>query len=242
MGAPETTNVELILRLADTQDQHAWAEFVKLYEPLLFNIARKLGLNKNDAIDAVQEVFVHLGKVVSQWKPTGTPGAFRGWLNRVARNQMLTLIHRTTMLKSESSHNDANELALADADFSQQSTYFNIEFRRAVFLYVVQKIRDSFLEKTWQAFWFTYMDQRTAVEVADELGITTGAVYIARSRVMSRLQSEIKLLVDEEWASLMATDMSSDPSVTLSIIRDSSFAKDGKSGLGGADEMEGEIK
>ncbi|MDB4766315.1 sigma-70 family RNA polymerase sigma factor [bacterium] len=229
MGLSETTNVELILRLADTQDQFAWAEFVKLYEPLLFNTARKLGLSQNDAVDAVQEVFVHLGKVIAQWKPTGRPGAFRGWLVRVARNQMLALIQRTTMLKAESAGNGANEFALANSDDSQQSTYFNIEFRRTVFLYVVRKIRDSFSEKTWQAFWFTYMDQRSPIEVAAELDLTTGAVYIARSRVMSRLQSEIKLLVDEEWASLMAADMSSDPSVTLSIIRNCSTGNDGES-------------
>lgn len=228
MGLPETTNVELIFRLANKQDQHAWTEFVKLYEPLLLNTARKLGLSQNDAVDAVQEVFVHFGKVVSQWQPTGRPGAFRGWLVRVARNQMLNLIQRTTMLKSESAGNVSNELALANPDDSHQSTYFNIEFRRAVFLHVVQKIRDSFSEKTWQAFWFTYMDQRSPPEVAAELGLTTGAVYIARSRVMSRLQSEIKLLVDEEWASLMAADMSLDPLVTLSIIRNCSTGEDGE--------------
>ena len=229
MGLSQTTNVELISRLTNTQDQRAWAEFVKLYEPLLFNTARKLGLSQNDAVDAVQEVLVHLGKVVSQWKPTGRRGAFRGWLVQVARNQMLALIQRSTMLKAESASNDANEFALANSNDSQQSTYFNIEFRRTVFLYVVRKIRDSFSEKTWQAFWFTYMDQRSPPEVAAELDLTTGAVYIARSRVMSRLQSEIKLLVDEEWASLMAADMSTDPSVTLSIIRNCSTGKDGES-------------
>ena len=230
MGVSQTTNVELILRLTNTQDQRAWAEFVELYEPLLLKTARKLGLSSNDAVDAVQEVFVHLGKVVSQWKPTGRPGAFRGWLVRVARNQMLKLIQRTTMLKAESASDGENEFALADASCSQRSTYFNIEFRRTVFLYVVQKIRDSFSGKTWQAFWFSYMDQRSLPEVAAELDLTLGAVYIARSRVMSRLQSEIKLLVDEEWASLVAADMSSDPLVTLSIIRDCSMGNDGKSG------------
>ena len=229
MGLSDTTNVELILRLANAQDQRAWADFVKQYEPLLFNTARKLGLNSNDAVDAVQEVFVHLGSVVPQWKPTGRPGAFRAWLVRVARNQMLSVIQRTNMLKAESAGNEANEFVLADQDGFRESTYFNIEFRRTVFLHVVQKIRDSFSERTWQAFWFTYMDQRSPPEIAAELGLTTGAVYIARSRVMSRLQSEIKLLVDEEWASLMAVDMSSDPSVTLSIIRDYSTGKDGGS-------------
>ena len=225
MSVSETTNVELILRLANTQDQRDWAEFAKLYEPLLFKTARKLGLSKNDAVDAVQEVFVHLGKAVSQWKPTGRPGAFRGWLVRVAKNQMLKLIQRTTMLKAESANDDAVEAALANPNFSQQSTYFNIEFRRTVFLYVVQKVRDSFLEKTWQAFWLTYMDQRSPSEVAAELNLTTGAVYIARSRVMNRLQSEIQLLVDEDWESLMPTDLPSDPVITLSTIRNCSLRK-----------------
>lgn len=228
MGLSKTTNVELILRLGNTQDQRDWADFVRLYEPLLFKTAKRLGLSRNDAADAVQEVFVHLGKVVSQWKPTGRPGAFRGWLNRVARNQMLTLIQRTTMLKAQSASNDANEFAVASSECLRESTYFNVEFRRTVFLHVVQKICDSFLEKTWKAFWFTYMDQRSPAEVAGELNLTIGAVYIARSRVMSRLQSEIKVLVDDEWASLIAADVSSEPSVTLSNIRNYSMGKDGE--------------
>ena len=252
MGVSETTNVELILRLANSQDQRDWAEFAKLYEPLLFKTAQKLGLNSNDAVDAVQEVFVHLGKVVSQWKPTGKSGAFRGWLVRVARNQMLQLIQRTTMLKAESASNDVIESTLANPDFYHQSTYFNLEFRRTVFLYVVQKVRDSFSEKTWQAFWSTYMDQRSPLEVAAELNLTTGAVYIARSRVMNRLQSEIQLLVDDDWASLMPADVSSDPTVTLSTIRNYSLGKDGESvksdpaedqsGFDAEDEIQGGVK
>jgi len=224
MDYQPTTNVELVLRLTNTEDQQAWTEFVEIYEPLILRAARKLGLNSNDAVDATQEVLVHLSKVVSKWKPTGRSGSFRGWLVRVARNQMLKLVERTTMLRPQSGSADVQNLLSEDPEPEpDNSTYFNIEFRRQVFLHVVQKIRQCFNEKTWLAFWKTFIDQQPPQDVADELAISVGAVYIARSRVMNRLQLEVKNLVDDEWATLEIPDVNSPEDLSLKRIRNESL-------------------
>jgi RNA polymerase sigma-70 factor (ECF subfamily) len=54
----------------------------------------------------------------------------------------------------------------------------------------VRLIRTEFEERTWQAFWRVTVDGRSAVEVAAELGMTPGAVYTAKSRVLRRLREE----------------------------------------------------
>ncbi|MFK7768046.1 MAG: RNA polymerase sigma factor [Mariniblastus sp.] len=237
-----TTNVELIQRLSNREDQEAWNEFVQIYEPMLMRTASKLGLNRTDSVDAVQEVFIHLGKAILSWKPieenaAGERGSFRGWLVRVARNQMIKLIERSNVLKSESTGSAASDLLATEMGAqTDDETYFNIEFRRQVFLYVVQKIRKCFKEKTWQAFWLTYIDQRQPQEVAQELGVSLGAVYISRSRVMSRLQSEIKVLVNDEWTELMSADLLNDPALTLSFIRDCSIISESHDDASGKDQ------
>jgi RNA polymerase sigma-70 factor (ECF subfamily) len=53
----------------------------------------------------------------------------------------------------------------------------------------------EFESRTWQAFWRVVVDGTSAVHVAEELGITCNAVYLAKSRVLRRLREELG-----EWA------------------------------------------
>lgn len=54
----------------------------------------------------------------------------------------------------------------------------------------------DFEQATWQACWDTLMLGRPTAEVAAELGITVNAVYLARSRVLSRLRPDLAGLLD----------------------------------------------
>jgi RNA polymerase sigma-70 factor (ECF subfamily) len=66
--------------------------------------------------------------------------------------------------------------------------------------YIVQRaltlIEQDFAPVTWRAFWLTTHDGADAAAVAAELGISTNAVFIAKSRVLKRLRTEIEGLID----------------------------------------------
>src|ERR1051326_134238 len=55
-----TTPVSLLLRLQQRTDQAAWGQFVRLYTPLFFHWAHRLGFEKDEAADLVQEVLMIL--------------------------------------------------------------------------------------------------------------------------------------------------------------------------------------
>lgn len=61
------------------------------------------------------------------------------------------------------------------------------------------RMRSLVREETWQAFWRTSVDEVSIGQVADELGLSVGAVQIARSRVRGRLQEAVKQF--EQWDS-----------------------------------------
>jgi RNA polymerase sigma-70 factor (ECF subfamily) len=54
----------------------------------------------------------------------------------------------------------------------------------------------EFQPTTWKACWEIVVAGRSPEEVAAELGITTNAVYVAKSRVLRRLRQELHGLLD----------------------------------------------
>ncbi|MFT5325096.1 MAG: DNA-directed RNA polymerase specialized sigma24 family protein [Planctomycetaceae bacterium] len=75
---------------------------------------------------------------------------------------------------------------------ASQPDLWEREFRRTLFEWAVDRIRCDFEDTTWQAFWQTSVGSRETSDVAEELGLSVGAVYIARSRVLARLRKEIE--------------------------------------------------
>ncbi len=67
-----------------------------------------------------------------------------------------------------------------------------ILYRRAIEL-----IRSEFSERDWAAFQLLASQDRRAKEVATELGMSTNAVYLAKSRIRKRLREEFGDLIDE---------------------------------------------
>ena len=55
----------------------------------------------------------------------------------------------------------------------------------------LELIRGEFEERTWRAFWLTAIEDRAPKEVAIELGMSPGAVRVAKSRVLRRLRDEL---------------------------------------------------
>jgi DNA-directed RNA polymerase specialized sigma24 family protein len=78
-----------------------------------------------------------------------------------------------------------------------ESTVWDQEYRRRLLAYAAEQVRASFEDATWQAFWQTAALGKPGKEVAASLGMTVGAVDIAKSRVLSRITDQVRQLLDE---------------------------------------------
>ncbi len=191
-SSPET-RASLILRLPNAADVAAWDEFVLVYGPLVFRVARRQGLQPTDADDLVQEVFSAVAKQVGDWLQRPDRGSFRAWLLRMARNIAVNLLTRKPFGATGIGGNEVGcrlEEVLGQGD--EFSSRFDLEYRREVFRWAAEQVRESVAATTWQAFHLTHLEGVSTADAARQLGISVGNVYIARSRVMNRLRELAK--------------------------------------------------
>lgn len=197
-ASPPETRASLILRLPDAADAAAWDEVVSVYAPLVYRLARKRGLQPADADDLVQEVLAAVARSVGQWLERRDRGRFRAWLLRIARNTAINFLTRPKHLPLSPGGADAVN-GLADLSGSDKvPDEFEFEYQRETFRWASKQVRGTVAEKTWQAFCQTTVEDRPVAEVAQELGMTTGGVYVARGRVMARLRKIVQEFEEQE--------------------------------------------
>jgi len=185
-----TTSVSLLKRLRQPGEAQAWQRFTELYTPLLYYWARRLGMQPPDASDLVQEVFAILIQKLPEFT-YDQHKSFRNWLRTVMFNKWRDQRRRAKPPIQADSAIFA-ELEVPDnADWLGEEEYRQNLVRRAL-----QIMRADFQPTTWKACWEYVVRDRPAAEVAEKLGISVGNVYVAKSRVLSRLRQELEGLLD----------------------------------------------
>jgi RNA polymerase sigma factor (sigma-70 family) len=191
---PDTRH-SLLVRLRDRGDQRAWAELLEIYEPLLYRLARRQGLQHADAEELTQEAFVAVAAAIERWDPDPSRGSFRGWLFRIARNMTINFLSRTRPENVGTGGTGFRYfLEQQPAASAEEVTLFGREYRREAFRWAAGEIREEFQESTWRAFWATAVEGRDIKETAGALEMSLGAVYAARSRIMARLKRKLQQL------------------------------------------------
>jgi RNA polymerase sigma-70 factor, ECF subfamily len=175
-----------LLERAKARDGEAWRRLAHLYGPLVYRWCRRKGLPRADAEDLVQEVFLTVATKLQTFRREGEGDTFRGWLWTITRNKIGDWIrsHRQETRNSRDgeaalSTSPAPQLEDSGSDFEEMGGLY----RRAL-----DSIRPEFQETSWQAFWLVTIEDQSATEVAQELGISRNAVYVAKSRILRRLR------------------------------------------------------
>lgn len=195
MDTVNTTRPSLLVRIKDLRDEMAWGEFAQLYTPLIYRFARQSGLQDADASLVTQDVLVTVARTIHRFEYNRKTGSFRGWLKVVTRSRLTDFLRAQG--REVQGTGDTAMLHVMDEQLdASQPDLWEREFRRTLFEWAVDRIRCDFEDTTWQAFWQTSVGDRETADVAEELGLSVGAVYIARSRVLARLRKEIEEVDD----------------------------------------------
>ncbi len=189
------TRKSLLLKIRDFENAGAWEEFVRIYEPLVTRFVLWRGFSHQDAADISQEVMAAVARTIRNFEYDPKKGSFRGWMLTVTRRQIIQLLRKRSRqpvtVPAEEADAESEGVVPGDLDV------WELEYRRRLFDWACALVRGQFSDSTWQAFWRTTVEDRTGAEVASELGLPTGAVYVARSRVLQRVREKIASVADE---------------------------------------------
>jgi len=191
---PET-NYSLIRRVGDVRDETAWSEMMALYRPVIYRLARGIGLTHEGSEDVIQGVFLSVSQSIREWEAQTDGPRFRNWLGRVTRNAAINAVTRARPDRATGASSVLEQLhALPNPD--RLSENISREIRLEAIRYAAAQIQDEFPEKVWAVFCATTLDGRQAAEVASAFQCSIGTVYVYRCRVTARLREQARELAD----------------------------------------------
>ncbi len=198
MAEAPLTRATLLVRLKDSEDDGAWTEFVQLYGPVVYGFARKRGLQDSDAADMVQEVLRSVARNAERMEYDPKRGTFRGWLYTVTRNKIYNFLSSQKRRPRATGDTTSQERLESYADPSNEAEAdWELEYQRRLSAKAMDRVKHEFQPATWEAFLGTAVEGRPAQEVGETLKMTSGAVYVAKSRVLARLRDEVQKLMAE---------------------------------------------
>jgi RNA polymerase sigma-70 factor, ECF subfamily len=194
------TSVSLLERLRRRPDEPSWRRLDGLYRPLIERWLRlddSLGHEREDLIQEVMHVIV---REICTFERERT-GSFRRWLRLVTLNRLKDFWRRRQKhLKTAGGLQDS-VLAQLEDPASELSQRWDREHAKYVLTRLIELIEPEFESTTWKAFRGVVMESRKPLDVATDLGISTNAVLLAKSRILKRLREESKGLLDYEAVS-----------------------------------------
>lgn len=195
------TRHSLLTRLKDWNDQDGWREFFDTYWRLIFNVARRAGLNEAEAQDVVQETLLGVAKKMPGFHYDPAKGSFKAWL-------LLNVRSRITDHWRRRARRDRHQADLPPENGSETE-----------FLHRQPDSADAGFDALWQKEWdsnlihaalertkakvsarqFLIFDLATLKEaplgqITRTLGVNLAQVYLAKHRVGKVFKAELERL------------------------------------------------
>ena len=194
--APDSPRTTLLLpHLSAPGAEDAWRVFLGRYWPRLVEWARRNGAGRDDAEQIASQVVLKLacGRALASFDRGR--GRFRPWLRTVVRR--VALDFRRQLRETPGGVGRGGDGGAFDALLDPASLHGladDLDARLAHDLQaaeaVVERVRARVKRATWEAYYRTAVLGHDSAEVADALGLSLRAVYMARLRLGRMLEAE----------------------------------------------------
>src|SRR5262249_53165515 len=139
-----------------------------------------------------QEVFAQVSQSIRAFDYRPDLGRFRDWLGTVTRHEIQRFLKKEA--RAARGGDPAAEAVLGNVAARDEDTNWDEAFHAHVLARALARCRPHFTDQTWRAFELVWLEKRPAADVAQELNLRIDKVYVAKSRVLDRLEQEVREL------------------------------------------------
>lgn len=204
------TRRTLLSRLRNLDDQESWRTFFNLYWRLLYNVARRSGLDDPGAQEIVQDTVISVARKMPEFRYDPERGTFRQWLLRITRRRIIDHLRRVYRQPPRAevapeSLDEAEEHAAAITDQSASAidAAWNEEWEKSTFDAALAHVRAAINPRHFQVFDYCVLKEWPASKVAATLGLNAAQVYLAKHRVAQAMKRAVRKINDERSKGIM---------------------------------------
>ena len=197
------TRSTLLVRLKDLDNQQAWQEFFDVYWTLLFNFARRAGLNEPDAEEVVMDTVETVARKIEDFEYNRQTGRFKSWLLTIVRFKLGDRFRKKKRQAEKGEVASLDEIAegqVMDADAPELEKIWDAEWQKRMIDMALERVKQLVGHKQYQIFHCYVIQEQAAEDVAEFLEVSKAQVYVAKNRVGKIFEAELKLLAAEEEA------------------------------------------
>ena len=188
------TRTSLLSRLRDFEDKDSWQTFFDLYWRLLYNVARRAGLDDVDAQDIVQDTVMAVAREMPQFRYDPERGSFKQWMFRILRRRVADHFRKLYRQPAVAGISPEMLEETGDADAIVMrggvslSDAWDQEWERSVLDAAIAEVRAQANPKHFQVFDYCVLKEWPVAKVASTLGMHAAQVYLARHRVSAAVK------------------------------------------------------
>jgi RNA polymerase sigma-70 factor (ECF subfamily) len=204
------TRRTLLSRLRNLDDQESWRTFFDLYWRLLYNVARKSGLDDPGAQEIVQDTVIAVARKMPEFHYDPARGTFRQWLLRITRRRIIDHLRRiyrqppkAEVAPESLDEEEEHAAAITDQSASAIEAAWNEEWEKSTFDAALARVRAAINPRHFQVFDYCVLKEWPASKVAATLGLNAAQVYLAKHRVAQAMKRAVRKINDERSQGIM---------------------------------------
>ena len=198
------TRRTLLSRLRNLDDHESWRTFFDLYWRLLYNVARKSGLDDSGAQEIVQDTVIAVARKMPEFRYDPARGTFRQWLLRITRRRIIDHLRRiyrqppkAEVAPESLDENEEHAAAITDQSASAIDAVWDEEWERSTFDAALARVRAASNPRHFQVFDYCVLKEWPASKVAATLGLNAAQVYLAKHRVAQAMKRAVRRINEE---------------------------------------------
>jgi len=196
------TRASLLSRLRDFEDKESWQTFFDLYWRLLYNVARRAGLDDADTQDVVQDAVMAITREIPQFHYDPQRGTFKQWLFRILRRRIADHYRKLYRQPARAEMSPetlerSGDAAILPRGGEDLDAAWDQEWERSVLDAAIAQVRAQANPKHFQVFDYCVLKEWPVARVATTLGMNAALVYLARHRVSQAVKRAARRINEE---------------------------------------------